>query len=74
MFTAANKQLRHEFMQQYPATIFYLWVSGEAHFHLDAFLNEQNMRFWASESTQSCGDVTPSCKMHSVEYSKQART
>jgi hypothetical protein len=56
-FTVANKQRRREFCQdflhfvkQYPAILGYLWFSDRAHFHLDGFVNNQNMRLWASKN------------------------
>jgi hypothetical protein len=52
MLTAANKQQRHDFcqdflqfVQQYPTTLDCLRFCDEAHFHLDGFANKQNTRF-----------------------------
>jgi hypothetical protein len=57
MLTAANKQCRQEFcqdflqfVQQYHTTSDCLWFGAEAHLHLNGFTNKQNMMFSTSEN------------------------
>jgi len=68
MPTAANSQRRRrdffQFVQLYPIILDCLWFSDESHFPFDGFVKKLNMRFRVSESPQSRGDVTPSCRMH----------
>jgi len=60
MLTAAIKQWKHEFcqdflwsvqqQQQYSTTLDWLCFSDEAHFCLDGLMNNQNARSWAYEN------------------------
>ena len=42
----------NEFLPTFPALADLIWFTDEAHFHLNGYVNKQNMRFWASQNPQ----------------------
>lgn len=61
------------FLEDNPAVSQSIWFSDEAHFHLNGYVNKQNMHVWANEHLHNIMKI-PLCRQKCIVCSALSRS